>query len=67
MHKVEYPSIKPVRKEVTLHCTDINGAAERRRVPLVNLATFILNSVQAPASKKSSAQIQRIDWSNSNV
>ena len=67
MHKVEYPSIKPSRQEVTVHCSDVHGAAERRQVPLVNLATFILNSVQAPAANKSSAQIQRINWSNSNV
>jgi hypothetical protein len=67
MHKVEYPSIKPARREVTVHCSDAHGAAESRRVPLVSLATFILNSVQATAARKNAAQIQGIDWSNSNV
>jgi hypothetical protein len=67
MHRVEYPSTKPVRREVTVHCTDSSGTSERKRVPLVSLATFILNSVQPPSANRSSPQVQRIDWSNSNV
>ena len=67
MHRVEYPSIKPVRREVTVHCTNGSGLAVRRKVPLVSLAMFILNSVQRPAANRSNPQLQRIDWSDSNV
>jgi len=67
MHRVEYPSIKPERRKVTVQCTNSNGLAERKQVPLVSLATFILNSVQRPAANRSNSQLQRIDWSDSNV
>jgi len=67
MHRVEYPSAKPVRREVTVHCTNSDGLSVRRQVPLVNLATFILNSVQGSAANRSNAKVQRIDWSDSNV
>lgn len=67
MHRVEYPSIKPVRREVTVHCTNSNGLVESRQVPLVSLATFILNSVQRPTANRSNPQVHRIDWSDPNV
>jgi len=67
MHRVDYPSIKPERREVTVHCTNSNGLEERKQVPLVSLATFILNSVQRPTADRSNSQVERIDWSDSNV
>lgn len=67
MHRVEYPSTKPVRREVTVRCTDGNGVSQQRRVPLVSLATLILNSVQAPVANRSVPQLESIEWSDTNV
>lgn len=67
MHRVEYPSAKPERREVTVHCTDGQGVSRQKQVALVNLATFILNSVQPRAASRSAPQVLRIEWSNENV
>ena len=67
MHRVEYALIKPVRREVTVYCTDTSGVSEQKRVPLVNLAAFILNSVQRPEANRRHLRVERIDWSGSNV
>ena len=67
MHRVERPLNKPASREVTVHCTDRDGVSQQQQVPLTSLATFILNSVQARKADQWAAQLERIDWSNSNV
>lgn len=67
MHRVEYPATKSAPRDVTVHCTNSRGESQQKRIPLVNLATFILNSVQERAANRGAPQVQRIEWSPSNV
>lgn len=59
MHRIEFPEIEVRRdQEVRVRYTDHKGSSREKRVALMGLAAFILNSVQPSVGKIAPQDLQ---------